>query len=206
MFEAGAAVRAAFFGNVSEARQNAKAALELSKSRDVEYGAAFALAVSGDNVGSENLVKDLQKRFPEDTCVRFTYLPIQRAILVLNQGDFSSAIEQLQLAAPYDLAVPCSWFGYFGYFYAPYMRGEAYRAARRYAEAAAEFKKILDHPGIIFVDPVRVVARLQFGRALAATGDGINAKRVYQEFLNHWKDADTDVPILKQAQAEYAKL
>jgi hypothetical protein len=62
MFEAGAAVRAAFFGNVSEARQNAKAALKLSRSRDVEYGAAFALAVSGDNLGSEHLVKDMQKR------------------------------------------------------------------------------------------------------------------------------------------------
>ena len=206
MFEAGAAVRAAFVGNISEARQNAKAALKLSKSRDVEYGAAFALAISGDNVGSEHLVKDLQKRFPEDTCVRFTYLPIQRAILALNQGDFSSAIEQLQIAAPYDLAVPCSWFGYFGYLYAPYVRGEAYRAAHRYAEATAEFQKILDHPGIVFIDPVRVAARLQLGRALTATGDRINAKRVYQEFFNHWKDADTDVPILKQAQAEYAKL
>jgi len=206
MFEAGAAVRDAFFGNASEARRSAKAALELSTSRDVEYGAAFALAVSGDYVGSQSLVKDLEKRFPEDTCVRFTYLPIQRALLALSQDDSSGAIEQLQVAAPYDLAVPCSWFGLFGNLYSPYVRGEAYLAAHRYAEAAGEFQKILDHPGIVFTDPVRVAARLQLGRAFAWAGDRTKARAAYQDFLTFWKGADPEIPILRQAKSEYAKL
>ncbi len=114
MFAAGSAVREAFFGNGHEARKEAKAALELSKSRDVEYGAAFALMVSGDAADAQIIATDLEQRFPEDTCVQFTYLPVHRALLALNQHDHSGAIEQLQLAAPYDLGVPCSWFGYFG--------------------------------------------------------------------------------------------
>jgi tetratricopeptide (TPR) repeat protein len=206
MFEAGAAVREGLFGNSREARQRAKASLELSKSRDVEYGAAFALAVSGDDAGSQTLANDLEKRFPEDTCVRFTYLPIHRALLALNRGESSSAIEQLQVAAPYDLAIPCSWFGFFGNLYAPYVRGEAYLAAQRYAEAAAEFQKILDHPGIVFTDPVRVAARLQLGRTFSSAGDRTKAKAAYQDFLRLWKNADPDIPVLMQAQAEYVKL
>jgi len=163
------------------------------------------MAVSGDRPGSQALAKDLEKRFPEDTCVRFTYLPIHRALLALN-GDFSNATEHLQAAVPYDLAIPGSWFGFFGNLYAPYVRGEAYLSAHRYAEAAAEFQKILGHPGIVFTDPVRVAARLQLGRAFVSAGDGTNAKAAYQDFLTLWKDADPDVPILKQAQAEYAML
>jgi tetratricopeptide (TPR) repeat protein/tRNA A-37 threonylcarbamoyl transferase component Bud32 len=206
MFEAGAAVREGLFGNSREARQRAKAALELSKSRDVEYGAAFALAVSGDDAGSQTLAKDLEKRFPEDTCVRFTYLPIHRALLAMHRGESSSAIEQLQVAAPYDLAIPCSWFGFFGNLYAPYVRGEAYLAAQRYAEAAAEFQKILDHPGIVFTDPVRVAAHLHLGRTFLSGGDRTKAIAAYQAFLTLWKNADPDIPVLAQAQAEYVKL
>ena len=114
MFQAGAAVREAFFGNAPEARKAANAALELSKSRDVEYGAAYALAASGDDAGSRSLAEDLEKRFPEDTYVRFTYLPILRSVLAPNDSDSASAIDQLQAAAPYDLAIPGSWFGFFG--------------------------------------------------------------------------------------------
>ena len=206
MYEAAAAVREAFFGNASEARQRAAAALELSKSRDVEYGAAFALAFSGDIPGSQPLAGDLEKRFPEDTFARFTYLPIHRALVALNRGNPSAAIEELQIAAPYELATPGTWFAFFGIVYAPYVRGQAYLSAHRYTEAAGEFRKILDHPGIVFADPVRVVALLQLSRALAAAGDGIKAKAAYQDFLTLWKDADSDIRLLKQAKTEYAKL
>jgi serine/threonine protein kinase/tetratricopeptide (TPR) repeat protein len=206
MFEAIAAVREAFFGNASAARQGARAALELSKSRDVEYGAAFALAVSGDDRGSRSLAKDLEKRFPEDTCVRFTYLPIVRSLLALNQKDSSSALAYLEVAAPYDLAIPGSWFGFFGNLYAPYVRGQAFLAAHRYTEATAELQKILDHPGIVFTDPVRAVTLLQLGRALASAGDRMKARAAYQNFLTLWKEADSDIPLLKQAKAEYALL
>jgi len=206
MFEAGSAVREAFFGNHLEARQRAEAALELSKARDAEYGAALALALSGDIAGSQPLASDLKKRFPEDTCVRFTYLPVHGALVALNRGDSASAIEQLQAAAPYDLAISCSWFGYFGNLYAPYVRGEAYLASHRYTEAAAEFQKVLSHPGIVFTDPVRVRAHIQLGRSFAMSGDKARAKAAYQEFFALWKDADSDIPILKEARAEFAKV
>jgi tetratricopeptide (TPR) repeat protein len=206
MYEAGAAVREAFFGNASEARQRAKAALELSKNRDVEYGAAFALAFIGDIAGSQPLADDLGKRFPEDTIVRFTYLPIHRALVALNRDNSSAAIEQLQVVAPYDLAIPGSWFAFFGNMYAPYVRGRAYMSAHRYGEAVGEFQKILDHPGIVFADPVRPAALLQLGRALAAAGETSKARTAYRSLLTLWNDADSDIGLLKQAKTEYVKL
>jgi tetratricopeptide (TPR) repeat protein len=164
------------------------------------------LALSGDIAGSQPLANDLEKRFPEDTCVKFADVPVQRALAAINRGDSNAALEQLQTAAPYDLAVPCSGFGYFGNLYAPYVRGQAYLGAHRYGEAIAEFHKILDHPGIVFADPVRAVARLQLGRALASSGDRAKASAAYEDFLTLWKDADPDIPLLKQASAEYLKL
>jgi tetratricopeptide (TPR) repeat protein len=206
MYEAAAAVREAFFGNASDARQRAESALAFSNSRDVEYGVAFALAVSGDQAGSQVLANDLDKRFPEDTFVRFTYLPILRALPALNHGNSGTAIEELQVAGPYDLAIPGSWFAFFGNLYAPYIRGQAYLSAHRYNEAIGEFQKILDHPGIVFTDPVRAAALLQMGRALAAAGDRTKTKAAYQGFLTLWKDADPGIPLLKQAKTEYTKL
>jgi tetratricopeptide (TPR) repeat protein len=210
LYEAGAAVREAFFGNAPEARRSAMAALDFSKDRDVEDGAAFALALAGDAARSQTLADDLEKRFPEDTSARFIYAPALRAVLALDQGlkpgEPLKAIELLQGAVPYDLAAPGSWFGFFGYMYPAYVRGEAYLAAHEYAEAAAEFQRILDHRGLIFCDPVGPVARLQLGRALALSGDKTKAKAAYQDFLTLWKDADQDIPILQQAKAEYARL
>ena len=185
MFEAGAAVREALFGNASDAKRRAQAALELSKNRDVEYGAAFALAAAGDSVKSRALADDLNKRFPEDTCVRFTYLPVVRASIALNGGKPSEAIELLKPAEPYDVAFTCSWFGSFGSLYAPYVRGEAYLASHRYAEAVGEFQKVLGHPGI--ADPVRVTAHIRLGRTFAMSGDKDKAKAAYRDFLALWK-------------------
>jgi DNA-binding winged helix-turn-helix (wHTH) protein/tetratricopeptide (TPR) repeat protein len=207
LWEAGAAVRQAFFGNASEARRRAMAALELSRNREVKYGAAFALALSGDSSRSQMLANDLEKRFGEDTCVRFSYLPALRARLALNGGEPAKAIEMLQVAVPFELGAPRSSIsGNFGALYPVYVRGEAYLAARRGAEAAAEFQKILDHRGIVVSDPIGALARLQLGRALVLSGDGTKAKTAYRDFLTLWKDADPDIPILKQAKAEYAKL
>jgi serine/threonine protein kinase len=210
LYEAGAAVREALFGNAPEARWSAVAALELSRDRDVEYGAAFALALAGDAARSQTLTEDLEKRFPEDTSVRFIYAPALRAVLALKhglkRGEPTEAIELLQAAVPYDLAGPGSWFGFFGYMYPAYVRGEAYLAAHRYVEAGAEFQRILDHRGLVSCDPVGAVARLQLGRALALSGDTAKAKIAYQDFLTLWKDADRDIPIFQQAKAEYARL
>jgi tetratricopeptide (TPR) repeat protein len=151
------------------------------------------------------LTNDLEKRFGEDTSVRFNYVPALRALL--NLGEPSKAIDLLEIAVPYELGTPrCTIHGFFGALYPVYVRGLAYLAARRGAEAAAEFQKILDHRGIVASDPIGALAHLQLGRALALSGDKARAKAAYQDFLTLWKDADPDIPILKQAKAEYASL
>ena len=205
--ESGVAVWEAFFGNAPEARRSAMAALELSKGRDVEYGVAFALALARDSSRPEALANDLERRFPEDTSVKYTYLPTLRALFALKRGETADAIEQLQVAVPYELAMSgIAFVGFFGGLYPAYVRGEAFLAARKGTEAAAEFRKILDHRGIVVADPIGALAHLQLGRAFALSGDTSKAKAAYQDFLTLWKDADPDIPILKQAKAEYAKL
>jgi DNA-binding winged helix-turn-helix (wHTH) protein/tetratricopeptide (TPR) repeat protein len=207
LFETGAAMWEAFFGNASAASRSATAALELAKDREVEYGTAFALALSGDSSRSQALANDLERRFPEDTSVRFSYLPVLRALLSLNHGEPAKAIELLQITVPHELATPRSKLqGFFGALYPVYVRGEAYLAARQGAEAVIEFQKILDHRGTVVSDPIGALAHLQLGRAYVLSGDKTKAKIAYQDFLTLWRDADPDIPILKQAKSEYAKL
>ncbi len=207
IYEAGAAVWEAFYGNTSAARQGATAALELSQGRDVEYGAALALALAGDSARPPTLANDLGRRFPEDTSVQFSYLPTLLALFALSHGKPSGAVELLQVAAPYELAqTGIGFFAFFGNLYPAYVRGEAYLAAHQGAEAATEFQKILDHRGIVLSDPMGALAHLQLGRAFALSGDRAKAKSAYQDFLTLWKDADPDIPILKEAKTEYAKL
>ena len=207
LFEAGAALREAFFGNALAARERAKAALLLSNDREVEDGAGLALAIAGDTSQPSTLAADLDKRFPEDTSVRFSFLPALRAMIALNQGQPSKALELLQPAAPYELgAHRTSFAGLFGNLYPSYVRGEAYLAAHRGVEAVAEFQRILDHRGIVVSDPIGAVARLQLARAYMMADDRTHAKFVYDDFLKLWKDADPEISILKQARAEYEKV
>jgi tetratricopeptide (TPR) repeat protein len=206
MYEAAAGVREAFFGNVPEARRRATAATDLSNGRDVEWGVALAFALSGDFVRSQALSSDLEKRFPQDTYITRMYGPLLRSLLALNQQEAQKAIDLLRTAAPFDLSCPGSWSGFFGNMYPVYFRGIAYLAAHEGPEAAAEFQKILSHPGFMFSDPAGMMARLQLGRAWAIAGDKAKAKAAYKDFLALWKDADADVPVFKQAKAEFAKL
>ena len=207
IYRAAEAVCDAHFGYPSEARKRARSALNVAKGRDVEYAAAFALASSGETVGAEAVAKNLAERFPEDTPVQFEYLPTLRALLALHNQAPSQAIERLQVARPYDLAMPgTSFFAKFGGLYTAYVRGEAYLAAGRGQDAAAEFQKVLDHHGIVLADPIGALAHLQLGRAYMIQGDMAKAKSAYQRFLTLWKDADADLPVLKRARAEYAKL
>ena len=206
-FETRVALWEAFYGNASTANPAAMAALALAKNREVQYGTALALAIAGDSPQAQTLTNDLERSFPEDTSVKFNYLPTVRAFLALNHGDPAKAIELLQVAVPYELGQPRSaQTGFFGALYPIYARGQAYLAARQGVEAAKEFQKILDHPGITVGDAVSVLAHLQLGRAYATQGDVAKAKSAYQDFLTLWKDADADIPVLKQAKAEYAKL
>jgi len=207
LYEAAAAIWEALFRNVAEAKESAAAALELSKARDVEFGAAFALGLLGDSTRSQALADDLEKRFPEDTSVQFTYIPTLRALSAVNRDEPSKAVDLLQLSTPYDLAVPgSSFFGFFGALYPAYVRGEAYLAAQRGPEAVSEFQKILDHRGIVLSDPIGSLARLQLGRAYALSGDKAKAQNAYRDFVALWRDADPDIPVLKQATTEYARL
>ena len=206
-YQSAAAVWEGLYGNANEARAKAAAALAVTNGRDVEYASALALGLAGDSSRSEALADDLDKRFPEDTFVRFTYLPVLRALAALHRGQSTESVERLQTALHYELAVNGLSVGlYLGGLHSAYVRGQAFVAAHQYAEAAAEFQKILDHRGIVGADPIGALAHLQLGRAFGFSGDKIKAKAAYQDFLTLWKDADPDIPILRQAKAEYARL
>lgn len=201
------AVWQALYGEAAEARRNAGGALAASDDRDVEYAAGLALAFAGDAARSEALASDLEKRFPQDTFARFTYVPVLRALAALNHGRPADSIEQLQIALPYEFAVNgLNVVLYQGGLHSAYVRGEAFIAAHRYPEAAAEFQKILDHRGIVGADPIGALAHLQLARVYALSGDKTKGKAAYEAFLALWKDADPDIPVLKQAKAEYARL
>jgi tetratricopeptide (TPR) repeat protein len=189
------------------AKKTAMAALALAKNREDRFGAALVLSMSGDASQAQSLANDLEKDFPEDTSVRFYYLPAVRASLALHHGEPSKAIELLQSAVPYDLGMPRSaTFAYFGALYPVYVRGQAYLATHQGAEAAKEFQKIVDHPGITIGDAFGVLAHLGMARAYAMQGDTAKARKKYQDFLTLWKDADSEIPILKKAKVESAKL
>jgi tetratricopeptide (TPR) repeat protein len=207
LYLAGAALWEALFGNTAKAKRSATAALDLSNDRGVEYGAALALALLGESSRPQTLADDLEQRFPEDASVRFSYLPALRARIALNRRQSQRAIELTQTAISHEFGSPrTAIHANFGALYPVYVRGEAYLAAHQGLEAAAEFQKLIDHPGIIVSDPIGAMARLYLGRAWSLAGDKMKAKTAYQEFLTLWKDADLDIPILKQAKAEYATL
>ena len=128
-------------------------------------------------------------------------------MLALNRGEPEHALEILQVAIPHELGVPRSSIsGLFGALYPIYIRGQAHLAANQGAEAAAEFQKVIDHRTIVVSDPIAALARLQLARAYAVSGDVTKAKSAYWDFLTLWKDADPEIPVLKQARVEYAKL
>src|SRR5205807_1401881 len=178
-------------GNAAEGKRISLAALDLSKGRNVQYAAGLALGLSAGSPQSEALAGDLEKRFPEDTFVKFTYAPVLRALAALGRGKPADSVERLQITLRYELAVNGLNFGYFylGGLHSAYVRGEAFIATRQYAEAAAEFQKILAHRGIVGLDPIGALAHLQLGRVFVLSGDRTKAKPAYEAFLALWKDA-----------------
>jgi eukaryotic-like serine/threonine-protein kinase len=202
LVEAEVAVREALFGNSAEARARASSALRRSKGRNVGYASALAFAMAGDELHGKALADELSNRFPEDTIMQFNYLPTIRAQLALLHKDALTSIEVLEPARPYELAATFTVFD----MYPVYMRATAYLQGRRGAEAVGEFQKILDHGGMVQNEVIGALARFGIARAYLLKGDSAKAKAAYQDFLTLWKDADSDIPILKQANVEYAKL
>ena len=178
------------------------------RGRDVDYAAAFALALSGDLPQSRALAEGLAREFPEAT-FGAVHVSADAAgpVLLEHSADPAAAIQALQIASRYDLALGgVGFIGRFGGLYPIYVRGLAYLAARQPAAAAAEFQRILDHRSIVLVDPMDAMARLQLARALALSGDTVKAKSAYDDLLTLWKNADPDIPVVKEARAEYARL
>jgi serine/threonine protein kinase/tetratricopeptide (TPR) repeat protein len=193
------AVVEAIYGNDSESRQAAKAALAASHGYETLRFAAVAFATTGDAQQAASLADELARRFPQSTFVMGLYVPIIRAAIELNRGNSSKAIEVLQPTTRFE-------FGWNARAFPTSLRGQAYLHDKQGKEAAAEFQRVLDHPGVCGFAPVCALARLGMGRARALSGDNAGARAAYQDFFALWKDADPDVPILKDARAEYAKL
>ncbi len=198
-YQASQAVREAFFGNAAEARERATSALKLSSDRGVLWAVAATAALLGDTARAKALGDDLDKRFPDTTLLQNSRLPLIRAQLALGRNEARTAIEILQRAKPYELA-PTDGLA------SAFVRGNAYLAARRAGDAADEFKRILEHPGVVGFQPWGALAHIGLGRAYALQGDTGKARAAYQDFFTLWKDSDPDVPILQKAKAEYAKL
>ncbi len=199
-----AALREAEFGNTAAARREVQDALRLSPGRDVVAVAALALARVGEFARAEALLRDLETSYPRNTVIRVYWAPSIRAAIHLGKGDATGALELLQGVAPYELGSPPPTG--LATLHPVYLRGQAYLLDQQGDAAAREFQKILDHPGLVLNFPLHALARVQLGRARALGGERPAARQAYDNFFAIWKDADADIPILRQARAEYARL
>jgi serine/threonine protein kinase/tetratricopeptide (TPR) repeat protein len=198
------ALREAELGNVTAARQGVTRALALAPGRGVKVLAALALARTGETSQSRTILEALQKSDPTNTYLKVYWFPVIEASIAMAQQAPDRTIVALEPSVPYELGGPPPALT--GVMYPAYIRGLAYLAQKNGPAAAAEFQKFPDHPGNVQNFPLGVLAHLGLARAYALSGDTAKAKTAYQDFLNLWKDADPDIPILKEAKAEYSKL
>ncbi len=194
-----AASHEAVFGNSQAAKRDVAAALALSRGRNVTILSALTLARVGDHTGAESLLGELERSQPSNTLLKVYWLPTIRAAMEVDKDNVAQTLTLLEIAAPYELSVA-------GSLEPAYVRGQAYLLAHNGAAAAAEFQKLLRYRGLVSNSPTGALVHLQLGRAYALQGDTEKARTTYQDFLALWKNADPDIPILKQAKAEYARL
>jgi eukaryotic-like serine/threonine-protein kinase len=199
---AAAALREAEFGNTAAATQNADAALSLRSGSDVKLLAALTLARAGETAKAKRLVDQLEKTASTDTLRKLYCLPTIHGAIEISKNNPSQAIQELEATVPYELGGTLA----FPYLYPVWVRGQAYLAANDGVAAAAEFQKLIDHPGIVLNQPLGSLAHLGLGRAYVLSGDNDKARASYENFLTLWKDADPDIPVLIAAKSEYAKL
>jgi tetratricopeptide (TPR) repeat protein len=202
IWEVNAALHEAEVGNLNIARQDVKAALKLSASREVNLLAALVFARIGDDALAKKMIGHLERENPSNTILKVYWLPTLRASLAVQANNPESAVSLLQTTIPYELGEAA----YISNMYPAYVRGLAYLMAHNGTAAAAEFKKLLDHPGIVQNDILGVLSHLQLARAEAMAGDKDTARKEYSSFLMLWKDADPDTPALRKAKAEFATL
>ena len=204
LWQADGALREAEFGNSAEALREASAALTLAPGRDVKVQSALAMARAGDLKRARAITDELEKAYATNTTLKLYWFPTLHAAIDLADHKPSEAVVALEAVAPYELGSPPPY--QVGTIYPAYLRGEAYLAEHDGNAAAREFQKLIDHRGIIINFPLGSLAHLGLGRAYAQAGDTAKAKAAYQDFFTLWKNADPDIPILKEAKAEYAKL
>jgi serine/threonine protein kinase len=199
----GEALREAEFGNSELAKQAAATGLTASSGEMAKLFASLTLARAGDTSRAEILVNELSSRFPSDTLLQRYWVPTIRAAVEFARKNPSAALGALR-GVSYELGSHSP--SLVGNLYPVYLRGQAYLGTRQGKEAAVEFQKFLDHRSIVLNSPLGALAHLGLGRAYVLQGDAAKARRAYQDFLALWKDADPDIPILKEAKSEYTKL
>jgi eukaryotic-like serine/threonine-protein kinase len=200
------ALREVEFGNLGRARQETRAALSLASTRDVQILAALTLARAGDSAAAQAIADDLAARFPLNLVVNRYWLPTIRAAIEIDRGNAARTLDILSGAGSYEFGYPDPQIGIGRMLYPVYVRGEAYLLLNRGNEAVAEFRKITDNRSLVGNYPLGALAHLGLARGYARALDNSQSRAAYQQFLALWKDADPDIPVLKQARAEYAKL
>jgi len=203
-YRADAALHEALFGNFAIAERDIGKVLENSNGQDAEAAAALTYAFAGNRTRAQALADDLAKRYPQNTLVQSNYLPTILGQLSIHAQNPAQALELLKPVRPFELGQPAQ--AILLNLYPVFVRGQAYLAVREYQKAMTEFQEILEHPGMSLNEPIVVLARLGIARAYAADGQRERARSAYQDLLTLWKTADPDIPVLKQARAEYAKL
>ncbi|HXX45674.1 MAG TPA: protein kinase [Candidatus Acidoferrales bacterium] len=203
-YQAALATAEAMYGDSGMAKEDLKSLPASMPDKEVEGNIGVVFAMIGDSSEAQTAIADLNKRFPDSTFLRIWAVPAVQALLALRSGKPDDAVEALNPISSHELCLPLN--GTLFTMLPVYIRGQAYLAAHRPADAAAQFQMILDHAAVVANTPVASLSHLGLARAYALEGDTAKAKTAYQDFLALWKDADSDIPILKQAKAEYAKL
>jgi tetratricopeptide (TPR) repeat protein len=201
-----AILREVEFGSAADIRSETDSALARSPTANTRVLAALALARAGDSGRAEKMANDLQKENPLNTMINAYWIPTIRAAVEINRKNPGKAIQFLEVAAPYELGDPVPILGFGGSLYPVYLRGQAYLMLHQGIAAAAEYQKYVDHRSVVNSSPLGALARLGLARSYAMQKDTVRARVAYQDFLALWKSADPDIPVLKEAKAEYAKL
>jgi eukaryotic-like serine/threonine-protein kinase len=204
IWQVNAALREAEFGNIELAKKDVAAALALAPGQDVKTLSAVALARAGDSTRAKTIAEELEKKYPTQTLLKIYWLPSIHAAIELDANNPAKALVFLEAAAPYELGTPPQF--QLGTMYPAYIRGQTQLMAHNGAAAAVEFQKLLDHRGLVLNFPTAALAHVGLARAYVLSGETTKAKAAYQDFFNLWKDADSGIPILDDARAEFAKL